>query len=530
MAAALEQVLKQLRSPSIPECLSTFSTISQLHQTHASIIVSGISNHLITISRLLACAAIPPYANLSYAHAIFRLIPNPSLFTFNTMIRGFSQDPLFSSTCIRFYIHHMLPNCTPDKFTFPFLIRSCASLNGGLRLGRQIHGQVVRFGLDGDLFIVNNLIGLYTAGNDLCSAERLFVESGDEVVDVVSWTAMVTGCANMGKIERAREYFDRMPCRNVVTWNAIVSGYALSGSIHEARKVFDEMPDRDDASWSSMISGYYQQGLYKEALHLFKKGFCEDGGVKIMPNESAFVTAVSACAKLRSMDDGVLIHEFIKDKDFDVRVKLGSALVDMYGKCGSVVKALKVFSLMPEKTDVSWSSMIAGLAFNGLGKQALWLFWKMRIVGPAPSKATFISVLSACSHAGLVREGCWVFDLMTREYQIRPELEHYGCMVDLLGRAGLVKEAVEVLELMPKESHAVGSLGAVAGACKIHGELALGEEIGKQLIELEPNQAGRYASLSNIFATAERWEDRVVISDMLKKRYVSKIPGNSIVS
>uniref|UniRef100_A0A7N0SW87 Pentatricopeptide repeat-containing protein n=1 Tax=Kalanchoe fedtschenkoi TaxID=63787 RepID=A0A7N0SW87_KALFE len=524
--AVLERVVKRLRSPCIGEALATFSAISQLYQTHASLIVTGLSNDFTTTSRLLASAAIPPYADLSHAYAIFRQIPNPSLFTYNTMIRGFSRRPHFSSTCIRFYIH-MLPRCHPDNFTFPFLIRSCASV-GDLGVGRQLHCQAVRFGWDADQFVVNNLIGLYMVGSDLCGARRLFVECVD-VVDVVTWTAMVTGCANMGEFELAREYFDGMPCRNIVSWNAMVSGYAGSGRIDEARKVFDEMPDRDDASWSSMISGYHQQGMYREAVDLFNKGFREGGG-KIAPNESALVSAVSACAKLRSMEDGVWLHEFIVEREFEISLKLGSALVDMYGKCGSVMRALNVFYSMSEKSDVSWNSMIAALAFNGLGKQALWLFWKMRIVGPAPSGATFVSVVSACSHAGLVREACWVFDLMSREYQIRPQLEHYGCMVDVLGRAGLVKEAMEILEGMPKKSPAVGSLGAVLGACKTHGELALGEEIGKQLIELEPNHAGRYASLSNIFAAAEKWDDRVVISDMLKKRYVSKIPGNSMVT
>lgn len=424
--------------------------------------------------------------------------------------------------------------CIPDNFTFPFLIRSVIVVKDG-DLGRQLHGQIVRFGFGFDLFVVNNLIGMYMSVKDLCCAEQVFKECGEEKVDVVSWTAMVTGCADVGDVDLAREYFDRMPCRNIVSWNAMVSGLAKSGRVDDARKVFDEMPLRDDASWSSIVSGYYQQGLYRDALDLFKKGFYEDGGENFNPNEAALVCAVSSCSNLRSMEDGVRLHKFIKDREFRMSLKLASALVDMYGKCGSVAKALRIFNSMIEKNDVSWSSMISGLAFNGLGKQALWLFWKMRIVGPIPTNTTFVAVLTACSHAGLIREGCWVFKLMSNEYNISPELEHYGCMIDLLGRAGLVREAMEILKLMMQVQHesssvGVSSFGAIVGACKSYGEFVLGREIGKRLIELEPGHAGRYVSLSNIFAAAEKWEERVMISDMLRKRYVSKIPGNSIVT
>ncbi|CBI35273.3 unnamed protein product, partial [Vitis vinifera] len=402
---------------------------------------------------------------------------------FNTIIMASSR----TLDSVTFYVCMLHAGHFPDNFTFPFLIKSSSASPTSL-LGHQLHAHVVKFGLDRDVFVVNNMIALYSSFRELRSARKVFDESYS-LVDVVSWTTLITGFSNSGQIDEARKIFDLMPLKNTVSWNAMISGYAGSSRINEARKLFDEMPDRDAASWSAMVSGYSQLGMCNEALDLFMEMVTGD---KMIPNEAALVSAVSACAQLRALEEGRWLHSYIKEKKLRINVTL------------------------------------AGLALNGCGKEALALFWKMQFVGPSPNAITFIALLTGCSHSGLITEGRWLFSMMTQVYGIKPQLKHYGCMVDLLGRAGLVKEALDFVEKMPMKPHSE-LWGALVGACRIHGQVELGEELGKRLIDLEPHHGGRYALLCNIFAAAQRWDDVAMVRDLEKGRKVLKNPGNSIV-
>ncbi|XP_010255189.1 PREDICTED: pentatricopeptide repeat-containing protein At5g66520-like [Nelumbo nucifera] len=517
----LARKMALLHHPKLSQALDAFTNMSEFKQTHAHIITSGLFKDIFTTARLLAFAAISESGSLSYAEILFDQIKHPTLFMYNSMIRGFSQStkPLES---LKYYVRMLRVGISPDNFTFPFLIRSC-SISSLLFQGQLLHAHAIKCGLVFDVFILNNMINMYAACGELNSARLLFEECFS-IVDVVSWTTLVTGYSNSGDIDVAREFFDQMPYRNLVSWNAVIAGYAHCGKIEEARKMFDEMPERNVASWSTMISGYAQSGFCKEALELFG----EMVGARIIPNEPALVSTVSACAQHKELEKGLLVHNYIKEQKFDINVTLGTALVDMYGKCGSIEKALEVFSEMPIKNVLSWNSMIAGLSMNGCGKQAMSLFWRMQMIGPTPNAITFIGVLSGCSHSGLVDEGRYIFNLMTQKYHIKPQLEHYGCIVDLLGRAGLIKEALDFIDGMPVQPHA-GLWGALVGACSIHGDVKLGEEVGKHLIELEPHHSGRYVLLSNIFAAAKRWDDAAMVRNLLKERRVFKTAGSSMV-
>ncbi|KAG9441888.1 hypothetical protein H6P81_017742 [Aristolochia fimbriata] len=519
--SAVAGKLALLHHPNISQSFNAFSNISEFKQAQAYLITSGRLRNAFTAARLLAFAALSHSADCNYASLLFAQIPRPTFFMYNTMIRGLSQSlqPLESVT---FYVRMLRSGVWPDKFTFPFLIRSC-SVSYRLELGRQFHCHVVKYGLESNIYVVNNSISMYSNCGEVGSAQQLFDECS-EMVDVVSWTALVTGYLNCGKLETARWFFDRMSCKNDVSWNAMIGGYARAGDVVRARELFNNMPDRNEVTWSAMISGCSQSGLCREALHLFKEMVA--GG--IVPIESTLVSAVSACAQLRVLEEGELVHACIKQWNFEVNVTLGTALVDMYGKCGNIHGALHVFKKMPEKNLLTWNSMITGLALNGYGKEVLMLFWRMLMLGLSPNAITFIGLLNACSHCGLVYEGHKLFDLMTRVYGIKPEAEHYGCMVDLLGRAGMIKEAVKFVEGMAAAPHP-GLLGALAGACRIHGEIELGEEFGKQLVRLEPQHSGRYAVLYNSYAATERWNDAAMVRKMLKQRRVVKDPGLSII-
>ncbi|XP_056170028.1 pentatricopeptide repeat-containing protein At5g06540-like [Syzygium oleosum] len=520
---AAVRALQLLHHQSLSQALNAFTRPSHLRQAHAHLVVAGLTRRLFTATRLLACAAISALRDLPYAEAMFRRVEAPTFFMYNTMIRAFSECP--GHDCLEgvaYYVRMLRNGVFPDNFTHPFVLRSC-SLSSQLLLGRQVHAHVVKFGSGRDIYVVNNMLSMYSSCREMGNARHLFEECSG-LVDVVSWTSLVTGYVKAGDIDVAQSYFERMPRRNVVSWNAMISGYARSGRISDARKLFDMMPERDVSSWSAMISGYVQCKMCADALGLFK----EMVGGGIVANEAAVVSAVSACAQLRAIDWGTWLHEYTVEHGFEMNVILGTALVDMHGKCGNVAKAVEVFNLMPERNVCSWNSMIASLALNARGKQALSLFWQMQRVGHTPNHITFTAVLSGCSHSGLVKEGRQIFSLMTEEYQLEPWSEHYGSMVDLLGRAGLIREAVEFVKGMHIEPHP-GLWGALVAACKIHGEIELGKQLGKHLIDLEPDHGGRYALLSDLFASVERWDDVELVRNSFVQRKVLKAPGNSII-
>lgn len=439
---------------------------------------------------------------------------------YNTMFRAFSPYP---HRCIDYYTRFLSDRLFPDKFTFPSVIRSC-SMAFDLLLCQQMHNHVLKFGFDSDIFVVNNILTMYCNLAELGYARKVFDES-IHLVDVISWTSLITGCWNLEETELAQMYFARMPCKNVVAWNAMISGYLRTGKIIEAQKTFDEMPKRDVASWSAMISGYSQCGMFSEALRVFKEMIHV---ALVVPNVPALVSAVTACAQLRVLEEGVWIHDYIVENRFEIGVTLGTALLDMYGKCGCVEKAVGVFKSMVEKNVLSWNSMIAGLGMNGYGRLGLSLFWKMQQVGPNPNWATFVALLSGCSHSGLVDEGLRVFDVMVRKFEINPQSEHYGCVVDLLGRAGLIEEALRFVEEMPIEPH-VELWGALIGACCLHGDAEIGEEVGKKLVELDSRHTGRYAALCKILKIAQKWDDAETVRNLLRDRKLLKLPGNSVI-
>ncbi|RCV07379.1 hypothetical protein SETIT_1G239500v2 [Setaria italica] len=420
------------------------------------------------------------------------------------------------------HLHRLLP----DHISLSFSLHSCTRVPSH-QLTSLVHSLAVRLGHCRDVYVVNAAVSSYFTASDVASADRLFAEisRSKDVTDVVTWTTMVTGHANAGNLRRARWFFEAMPERNVVSWNAMLGAYARAGRLSEARKLFDAMPDRNAATWSSMINGLVHSGHCEEALRVFGDivGSC------VVPNEAALVSAVSACTQLRSAEHGAWVHAYAERKLHGaMSITLATAIVDMYGKCGSIHNAVRVFAAMPVRNIYSWNSMIAGLAMNGGERQALSLLWKMQMAGIRPNDITFIGLLSACSHSGLVSEGRRVFDSMVEDFKIQPVPEHYGIMVDLLGRSGRVREAVYFVKSMPVEPHP-GLWGALASACKMHGEVELGEEVAKKLIELEPRHGSRYILLSNLYGSANRWDDMATVRELLKRRKVPKGTGNTVV-
>lgn len=307
--------------------------------------------------------------------------------------------------------------------------------------------------------------------------------------------------------------------------NTLVHAYGCcGGGIGFARKVFDEMPEWDSVSWSAMIGGYARLGMSSEAVGLFR----EMQVARVRPDEVTMVTVLSACTDLGALELGRWVESYIEREKVPKSVELCNAVIGMYAKCGDVDKALNLFRKMSEKTIVSWTSVIVGMAMHGHGLEAVSLFEEMKEDGLVPDDVVFIGLLSACSHSGLVEEGRRYFNSMLEGFGIVPKIEHYGCMVDLLSRAGLVKEALDFVQKMPIEPNQIIWRTLIA-ACRSHGELNLGESITKQLIRNEPMHESNYILLSNIYAKKSHWEKKTKIREVMEKKGMRKIPGSTMI-
>ncbi|XP_022131416.1 pentatricopeptide repeat-containing protein At4g21065-like [Momordica charantia] len=313
--------------------------------------------------------------------------------------------------------------------------------------------------------------------------------------------------------------------RDVHVRNTMVHMYSCcAGGINFARKVFDEMPKSDSVTWSAMIGGYARVGRPTEAVSLFR----EMQLAEVCPDEITMVSILSACTDLGALELGKWLEAYIERQGIQKPEEVSNALIDMFAKCGDISKALKLFKTMSEKTIVSWTSVIVGMAMHGRGQDAICLFEEMIGSGVAPDDVAFIGLLSACSHSGMVERGREYFSSMTKKYKLVPKIEHYGCMVDMFCRTGLVKEALEFVHSMPIEPNAV-ILRTLVSACRGHGEFQLGEKITKQLMRHEPMHESNYVLLSNIYAKMLSWEKKTKIREVMEVKGMKKVPGSTMI-
>ncbi|KAF5182871.1 Pentatricopeptide repeat-containing protein [Thalictrum thalictroides] len=367
-------------------------------------------------------------------------------------------------------------NIKPDNTTLLMILRASSAVVSSCKIGELFHCQILKLGFGFDLFLQTGLLDFYSKVGDLGSAKLLFDEMSER--DVVA----------------CNELFDRMgSLRNTVTWN-------------------------------TMISGYVQQKEFGRAISAFQLMQVE----KMKPTVETMVSLLSACAHLGALDMGNWIHAYIRRKNIKSDVYLGNALVDMYCKCGCLESALDVFHGLSSKNVFCWSSIIVGLGMHGYGKEAIDAFVEMTKDGMKPDRVIFIGLLSGCSHSGLVSEGRHYFSQMLGVYGVQPGIEHYGCMVDLLGRYGFLAEALELIWSMPMTPNAV-VWGSLLRACQIHKDTKLSEQVTKHLLELDPFDGGNYVFLSNIYASVNRWNDVETCRKVMADRGICKIPGCSSI-
>lgn len=344
-----------------------------------------------------------------------------------------------------------------------------------------------------------------------------------------AFTAVIKACAEVSALGFGRVVHCHVLAfgygSNVFVQAGLVSFYAKCGQLSVARKVFDGMPERTVVAWNSMISGYEQYGYADEAVGLF----CRMRDLGVQFDSATFVSVLSACSQLGAIDLGCWVHEYIGNNMLNLNVILGTALINMYAKCGNVSKAREVFDSMKEHNVASWTAIISGYGMHGYGKEAMELFNLMKSRGPPPNSVTFIAVLSACAHAGLVEEGRVAFATMTHDHGLVPKMEHHVAMIDMLGRAGLLDEAFQYIKDVGSVRPAPAMWTAMLGACKMHKNMKLGVQVAEHLLAAEPEIPAHYVLLSNTYAMAGRTDRVEEVRNMMIAKGLKKQVGYSTV-
>nr|UPT48605.1 pentatricopeptide repeat protein AaPPR434 [Agave angustifolia] len=505
---------------------------------------------------------LPPQSPLSFKTLSCSLSPSPTPTTNN-------YNHLIQSLCKRGNLKQalqLLPHVkNPTQKTYEHLILACTRSNDP-SLGRIIHGELVDDGFDQDPFLSTKLIDMYSHFRSIDNARNVFDKTSEKTIFV--WNALLRAltladegeealslCREMGKLgmlldsftysytlkacvasssspalanKRVREIHGHVLRHGfesrVHVATTLIDCYGKLGWVSYSRRVFDGMVERNVVTWSAMIACYANVRPF-DALMLFQEMMVND--LDTIPNSVTLVSVLQACAGLAALGQGKLLHAYVLRRGLDSIVSVFNALIAMYVKCGSLDTGRRVFETMARQRDVvSWNSMIAGYGIHGFGSEAIVLFEEMIDNGVSPTPITFVSVLGACSHAGLVQEGKRLFTSMSQEYGIIPRAEHYACMVDLLGRAGQLDEAVNIVEDMRVEPGRT-VWGSLLGACRIHGHVELAERACARLFELEPLNAGNYILLADIYAEAKMWEEVNRVKKILEAKGLQKVPGCS---
>ncbi|KAF3788567.1 Pentatricopeptide repeat-containing protein [Nymphaea thermarum] len=426
---------------------------------------------------------------IEQARELFETMSDRDCVSWNSVIAGYNQQG-FDLQALELFVQMQNHYVRPDSFTLTSTITACANLEF-LKTGTQLHAYIIKFMFDSYGPLRNALIAMYSKS---------------------------------GRLEISRKIADRTHDLNVIALTALMHGYIKFGELQLARDVFDSVCDKDVVLWTAMIVGYAQHGLDHDALTLFRIMFLEG----IEPNDYTIACLLSVCASSGILDYGKQLHAHVLRNDIRLTNSVSNALVTMYARCGSLIAAEHAFKHAGVHDAVSYTSMIMAKAQHGLGNEAIELFDEMMEQRIKPDHITYIGVLAACSHAGLVDLGRHHFQMMHKKHAIEPQMSHYACMIDLFGRAGLLKEADEFIRSMPVEPDVV-VWGALLSACRIHNNVELARRAAEKLLAIEPENSGAYAVIANVYASYGEWQEAAEIRKIMKDRGVKKEPGCSWV-
>ncbi|KAL5988313.1 hypothetical protein ACLOJK_036076 [Asimina triloba] len=524
--------------------------IPTIRQIHARIITQGSS----------ACSFFATHLVKSYAKAghhatacrVFESVPDKTVFLWNALIRACYRIGSWSEIA-DLYQRMEDEGTEPDGFTLPFVVKAFSILSS-VGVGKKIHELANRTGLVRNIHVATALIDMHLNFGAISLAREVF--DGMPERDVIAWTAMISGYAHLGLYSEALQIFREMRLEhekpNSVTVLSLISAcgysihsliiksglgfpvevetavldmYAKSGDMAAAQCVFDCIAQKNLVSWTAIIHGYSENKIPPEALVLFQQ-MLEFSDLK--PDEVVMTSVIRACALLGSLNHGQAIHGYVLRLGFESDLPVETALVDMYSKCGDINTAEMVFHGIAEPSTVTWSAMIAGYGFHGLGCRSLDLFQQMRKAGFAPDETAFLSVLSACSHSGLVDEGRECFFSMLQTHGVMPNAKHYACMIDILGRAGLIDEACGLIKGMPVDPD-VNVWGALLSACRLKNNMGIAELACRMLFELGADGAGYNGLVASVYAGFGKWDAVSKVRCAMRRQGGGKTRGCSYV-
>ncbi|ERN09103.1 hypothetical protein AMTR_s00014p00090010 [Amborella trichopoda] len=444
---------------------------------------------------------------ITEAASLFQEMPKKNVISYNIMVSAYVQNEL-KTEAFSLLSDMIKAGVRPNEHTLSSLLNSCSGKN---KTGFGLHGFAIKMGFEVDISIGNCLVTMY--GEQRCMNNAYMVFQSMPRHDVVSWTAMVSAYLTNQRIEEARQTFESMPQQNLISWNTMISGYLQAGKITV-----------DPMSETSITVTYTKDPLSgaEDALTLFYK--MEQSGIR--PDNFTYNCALTACAAIGALHQASTIHAITIHRAYDSDKGVTNALMAAYSKCGSLQNAEQIFNNLEEPDTISWNTLITGYAQNGQGNHVLEFFNEMLKSGIEPNHVTYVSILSACSYIGEVEKGREYFESMSRDHGLNPRRDHYACMVDLLGRAGHLKDAMTLIKDMPFEPDSV-VWGALLGACQLHSDPELGRQAAEKILELNPDSSGTYATLSNIFAGAGMWEDAARVRTAMKGQQLQKKPGCS---
>ncbi|XP_062195365.1 putative pentatricopeptide repeat-containing protein At5g37570 [Phragmites australis] len=532
----------------------------QLDQLHARAVLLGHARRSFVAAKLVRAFA--DLGHLRRARAVAAALgAAANAFVWTALVRAHSQSDAAARDAVALYaqMHRCCPVVAPLTFTVSAALKAAARRKM-LQEGGQVHVHVFKNGFQTDERIATTLVEFYAKCGRLEDARKVF----DRMVlkDAQLWNTMIAGYMAVGKVDCAKELFEAMPERNTFTLvemiggyaahgdmdsaksvfemavangeadavvgTAMISGYAKSGNLDGARAVFDGMREQDVATWNVMIGMYSGTGMAAKAVDLFKVMLESRARPKVEPNHTTISTVAAACAQCGIPTLATWIQDYVDRQ----RTKLlnnhtVAALIDMHSKCGDIERAHALFCGWNQIDLICYSSMISAFGMHGRGKDAIAVFNEMCDKGLDPDHICFVSVLAACSHAGLLDEGRRYFQMMKDEYHIIPTVEHYLCMVDLLGRAGCVDEAYQTIthEMPTKMQIHAGIWGALLSACRTYSNVEIAEVAAKHLFKLEPDNMGNYVLLSNIYANARKWDGVQKIRALMRRQGMRKRPG-----
>ncbi|XP_048601257.1 pentatricopeptide repeat-containing protein At4g30700-like [Brassica napus] len=523
---------------------------------HGQAVIDGFDSELHVGSNIVKMYF--KFSRVDDARKVFDRMSERDVVLWNTMLCGYRENEMYEES-VKAFRDLINESCTRwDATTVLNILPAVAELQE-LRFGMLIHSLATKTGCYSHDFVLTGFISLYSKCGKVEALNALFREFC--APDVVAYNAMIHGYASNEETELSVSLFrklvlsgERLNSSTLVSLIPVsgghlmlvyaIHGYSLKSGFlsHEsvptalttvyskmdemdsARKVFDECTHKSLASWNAMISGYTQNGLTEDAISLFR----EMQKSEFRPNPITVTCILSACAQLGTLSLGKWVHGLVRSSDFESSIYVSTALIGMYAKCGSIEEARRLFDLMPKKNEVTWNTMISGYGLHGHGHGALNIFSEMLSSSVAPSPVTFLCVLYACSHAGLVKEGDEIFSSMIHRYGFEPTVKHYACMVDILGRAGHLQRALQFIEAMPVEPDP-SVWQTLLGACRIHKDTNLARTVSEKLFELDPDNVGYHVLLSNIHSADRNYPQAATVRQAAKKRKLAKAPGYTLI-